>query len=69
MLSLYRSLGSASNSLPCRRCCNITFLVICNSRNMITCNQEWPCLESVTCSLWEMNIYCPKLQVLVIQGR
>lgn len=36
---------------------------------MIACNQEFVLFFSFIDSLWEVNIYCPKLQIVVIHGR
>lgn len=36
---------------------------------MITCNQEFVFIPNLISSLWEVNIYCPKLQIVVIHGR
>lgn len=36
---------------------------------MVACNQEFVLPFFLIDSLWEVNIYCPKLQIVVIHGR
>ncbi|KAK8818878.1 hypothetical protein WA577_002989 [Blastocystis sp. JDR] len=57
-LSEYHKMTDSEFILLMRRCCEVTFLSLDDHKAMVNCNQD----------LWEVNIYCPKLQIIVIHG-